>query len=823
MYTLLSIQKYNSNRAMLQKNAYKTNSIDSIEQQLSIDKNYHIFIGDTSMPTTLYLDLDGYMNPIDVFLPLYTSFMQSTYNVKINDEDISYTAGKPNSYHLSIPKFSASPNNQKIMMAKFNGVYGKTLDLSVYDPNGFYRMPNQTKPKEGSEIHRVVRGKTIDFFSQYLGTATNIDSLFPTEQQTIKKAAKKTTKKTEAKEDMPIQQPSEIETQKSADKDIIVKLLNILTSNYYTDRSLWLNVAMILKKFEKNNNISMYDAFEAFSRKSKKHEHDDIKSTYEGLNKLDIRINIGSLHHYANESNSIMYRDIMRENTKEGSVVISPKYLAIKIRELAPERFFYLNIASKDMLYSYDVETSMWYEENTQILQRFINDELHNYVFNMISKSLEDGDYKRKQLTLLSSLCFTIHGKKEILSAFSERYFNVRTTEEITFNAKHHLLAFTNGVYDLIANEFRPLRYDDYMTTSTGYAYKQASQTEIDTMNSIIDKIETIPERKSLLLKILSTGIIGKSYHKFCMLNGSGGNGKSLLNTYMSAALKDYFYKGNITSLCENAKQGASPELANMHQKRYVVFSEPESNTKIKNGMMKAMTGEETINARACYSNRTQIELVATVMLECNTRPSLQSEPGSAEERRLIDFPFESRFVHEDGMVDVSNRIYKADVQVCEKEFIQTHKHAFLQILIANAHEFLTTDKQEFKIPTEIQSRTDAYLEECTLPIAVLKSCTIKTNNKEDIVKISDLFDRVAASREYQNYSRDEKRKLNQKSMVVLYQKNKYTSNNYKERFQPKIEGKQLNFTNILVGFKMNEDVNQHSEYQMIDTTSLDE
>ena len=78
------------------------------------------------------------------------------------------------------------------------------------------------------------------------------------------------------------------------------------------------------------------------------------------------------------------------------------------------------------------------------------------------------------------------------------------------------------------------------------------------------------------MLQLLSTGLINKSYQKFIVFNGSGANGKGLLNKFLNKTLGNFFYKGNNDTITNpKLKTGANPEIANMHLKRYVCYSEP--------------------------------------------------------------------------------------------------------------------------------------------------------------------------------------------------------------------------------------------------------
>ena len=55
-----------------------------------------------------------------------------------------------------------------------------------------------------------------------------------------------------------------------------------------------------------------------------------------------------------------------------------------------------------------------------------------------------------------------------------------------------------------------------------------------------------------------------------------------------------------------------------MNKKRFVVFKEPEANSSLQFGMIKALTGDATINARglALYCNNLKTTLQGTIILD---------------------------------------------------------------------------------------------------------------------------------------------------------------------------------------------------------------
>ena len=73
-----------------------------------------------------------------------------------------------------------------------------------------------------------------------------------------------------------------------------------------------------------------------------------------------------------------------------------------------------------------------------------------------------------------------------------------------------------------------------------------------------------------------------------------------------------------------------------MDHKRLVVATEPSSNARFNNEIIKELTGGKNLNARLLYSNNTEVKLTSTLIVECNERPEFASEINNAEIERVI-------------------------------------------------------------------------------------------------------------------------------------------------------------------------------------------
>jgi putative DNA primase/helicase len=365
-----------------------------------------------------------------------------------------------------------------------------------------------------------------------------------------------------------------------------------------------------------------------------------------------------------------------------------------------------------------------------------------------------------------------------------------------------------NGVYDLQKNIFRDYNYNDYITTNTGYNYKKSTVEDRQFIDNLITKIESDDKKRYLLYQILATGIIGKSYQKFILFNGSGGNGKSLLSNLMRTALGKYCVELDVNILCSEKKSGPSPEYAILNKARYAIASEPNENEKIKNGNLKSLTGNKKITGRLLFSNNTDITLMATVILECNKKIKLSSEATDGEIRRIVDFLFESKFVENDNDVDEANKVYKADKDLLNDEFLDKYKYAFIDILIEKAYNFLYIDKEQFFIPKSVSDRTNEYISSSYTYLEYIKELTIFTENKTDFIQMKNLFDIIKSSDIYINSTKEEKRKITLKSICDFFQNNKNTARYYKERFSYYDNGKKHDINKVLLYHKFLENYN---------------
>jgi phage/plasmid-associated DNA primase len=788
------------NYAFIKKEDYSKicldfDNIEELIDELNTDMGYHFRI----LPNTKYIffgDVDGYWGHISDFILELQEFLMDKYNLKFEKNEIYYTTNneKFGSYHYSIPKWNLTTEKLKDIHQNFKKKFLREkqsiIDTSIYSDHWF-RCPNQSKGNNTKGIHVISCGNMKDFIIDHIPKySKNIDNVEYIEAKVIcakndgeTKIIKKSIEKTE-KDDIPY----------------LTNLLNLLDKEYYDDYNEWYKVGMILKRESIRINIDLFFLFDEFSKKSKKYDKQSVKKYWDDFKTEKISITLGSLNEYAKKSNSTEYKKIMMNYHVKNKIEITEKYICETLNKMAGNYFFYKN----KILYSYNIHNKFWYEDATETMKQYINDELYDFIFEILNDCINDETYLSQQIKQLKNYCLKNKGQEEILKVYRTRYININN--DIEFDSNPYLLGFTNGVYDIKNNEFRDYEYNDYITINTGYSYRKPNSDEKIKAEMTTFQIENDPDKRYLLYQILSTGLIGIAYRKFFIFNGAGGNGKSKLSDIMEVVLGRYFVRLNIGSLCGKDKKidttnDHTAGKNTLNKKRYCIFSEPAKDMMINNSRMKDLTGNKYFAGRKMnIEGEFKIQNHCTYILECNSKPKLAEEATEADIERIVDFLFESRFVQNNKDVNEKEKCYKADMELIEK--LNFLKYGFLDIFIEKAYQFLTIDNCQFKIPLSVSERSKDYISSSYTYLEYLKEITIKTNEKDDCIQMNEFYNKIKLSDLYINSTKDERRKITLRSICDFFENNKNTMNNYKDRYRYYENGLQKEKNKILFGYK---------------------
>lgn len=143
----------------------------------------------------------------------------------------------------------------------------------------------------------------------------------------------------------------------------------------------------------------------------------------------------------------------------------------------------------------------------------------------------------------------------------------------------------------------------------------------------------------------LSTMLSGSGiFRKFHIWNGCGANGKSTLIELMKSVIGEraISYNPNVL-LSRSIVENLTPELAVFRGALAAFASETEESKKISQGVVKQMTGNETMTARPLYKGMIHFDTTFQAVLATNYLPSFSAH-DTAFVSRLLILPFNTCF-----------------------------------------------------------------------------------------------------------------------------------------------------------------------------------
>jgi P4 family phage/plasmid primase-like protien len=213
------------------------------------------------------------------------------------------------------------------------------------------------------------------------------------------------------------------------------------------------------------------------------------------------------------------------------------------------------------------------------------------------------------------------------------------------------IIAFNNGVLDLITFEFRPGKQEDCMSFSTHIDYEvDRPYYEYPAWPNVEKFIKQVlpnkPVREYFIKHLASNLFGGNVAQKFHILTGSGSNGKSMIMNLMAKTFGDYACTVPISLFTQKRKSSgsAAPEVARLKGRRFVTMQEPDEAIALNTGLMKEISSGEKMYARDLFESGCEFEVLAKFHLACNEKPKINTSDGGTW-RRLIVINFLSKFV----------------------------------------------------------------------------------------------------------------------------------------------------------------------------------
>lgn len=217
---------------------------------------------------------------------------------------------------------------------------------------------------------------------------------------------------------------------------------------------------------------------------------------------------------------------------------------------------------------------------------------------------------------------------------------------------------------------------------------------------------------------------------------GAGRNGKSTLVDLMCEILGDYAVTLSIDSFAGDTRRGgaeATPDLARLPGARFVAAAEPEMGVKIKDALIKALTGGEKLPIRRLHQDFIDLIPQFKIVLSGNHKPVITDDSDGIWRR-----------VH---MVPFDVQIAQADVDRDLPKKLRAEKAAIFAWIVAGALEYLNYGLSP---PARVLAATAEYREESDPIGAFIRNACVVTGQERDEASVEDL---VIG---YANYARKE-------------------------------------------------------------------
>lgn len=602
------------------------------------------------------------------------------------------------------------------------------------------------------------------------------------------------------------QMPQEIKQKiYNINNEQIIELVNILNPDRADDYDSWYKIIGALKS------VNLEDIARQFSMKSQQYQQTHFDKFYKNQKPLSV----GIIYNMAKEDNLTEYKEIVYKESKLCNVLQDTELADIYLEN--NENVFFHPSNKHNCIYVYNENKKIWSEvDKENKLNYYIKIDLDkkiknfiNYLEKKISKLICEstecvGDASKKD----SIICETCMKKKILYKNLGSATFNlVQSKKQSTLNqiasacsdtlranptniemdSNPYLFCWENNItYDIENQEFYERNKNDYITHTCGYDYIKTdiNNKEIDNYFNCIFPNEEV---KNCYISILRTGLTGNRPQKFTCANGGGRNGKGVTSKIMSKLLGNYFFNPPASIITEPWRGSkASPEIANIKNKRLCIIQEPEDKEEAIGINIKKLTGEDILPARKLYSNNTETQNNVTYIMECNERLKISGDvTNESMLQRYIDIYFTQTFTT--NQQDLNKPNYKqAKPEYSSDTFAENMRIAFFHYLVENA-------KTEIYEPEIVKERSIQYLNSCEGVTMYFKDNYKHTGNENDIVKVNDIYNEYKFTDDYINMDKKQKARVNVKYIYNLMSK-KY---NVYERKQ--IKGKQ--YKNIILGY----------------------
>ena len=603
-------------------------------------------------------------------------------------------------------------------------------------------------------------------------------------------------------------------------------LIKIIKRKYSEDYGTWIKICASLW-----NTFGDKKLIHLFSSKSRKYNENEINvKDFGGMNLLTI----GTLNFYAKLSNPLRYSEIL---INYSTSKINPLNL---LQNYSVAEFFCDNcdeiIACSDSFYWYDPKLKIWIEKDKENTFNLTIRDFMDIIYDRCSIKIKEigkelfkkfpqgcqsknkhcncefceayNDFKLKETnnrtnkTNLTQLNFLKNVSDSLID------FLVRYKKAITLNANPDIFCFTDKTLCMKTKKFVERNKYDYITHTCGYSWEN-KVTSFRKLENILKLIFPDDSVKDCFMQILRQALRGEMTPYFTSINGCGRNGKGLILEMMRNLCGEYAYQCTPLLLTTPWKTGGSPEIANMNNKRLVVYSElpdENKNDKVKGDTVKKLRGQKILTGRQLYSKRTEQNNFGTHIMESNDRPDIAGDVQNESFRQtFLDIEFVSTFTSNKQDIKTIENYHPIDTDLFNIYAVSDEcRNTLLMYLIQDKYDKIV-------VPESVLRRSESFLKNCNPMLKFVEENYKKITEpgKLDYTPLKTIFNEYKQCDDYNNSSKEERRKYCYQFLLGLFKKNEC----YRDTYQYKDENnKKVCKRSVLFGYVLTSDDSSDEE-----------
>lgn len=292
----------------------------------------------------------------------------------------------------------------------------------------------------------------------------------------------------------------------------------------------------------------------------------------------------------------------------------------------------------------------------------FVNDD--NYIGHLVDKTLEhmeknilptyENTQNRDEYLKHLKKTRSLKGRESMLK-ISRHKLSIEPTD---IDSNGYLFNVKNGTLDLKKCVLSPHKAENYITNIANVYFDKNAQCPL-WKKVIADAMCNDQKLIDYLQRVLGYCLLGYNPEEclFIFYGNTTRNGKStILETLNYLMGRGYAVSVAPTTLVEKNIQGANPELLAIKGARLLSCGELRADSMLNDTLLKMITGNDTITARALYGDVEMFKCGAKLIANTNGLPPLRNN-DMTKSGRIHIIPFNRHFEEHERIKDLKERL----------------------------------------------------------------------------------------------------------------------------------------------------------------------